>query len=105
MFLPFDFLHSKVPDYKCHKEKAAHAISYTHQTTGTCAAVGMCNRTHQMDKTGARRKFHAEPVCFFINLLKALLTCTFVCLLLSSFDFSSYSSELRERYTLRLLCC
>ena len=28
-----------------------HAIFYTHQTSGTCAGVCMCNCKHQMDKT------------------------------------------------------
>ena len=38
-------------------------------------------------------------------LLKALLPCTFICSLLISFDLPSYSSQLRKRYTLRLLLC
>ena len=28
------------------------AIFYTHQTTGACAGVCACDRTHQMEKTG-----------------------------------------------------
>ena len=57
------------------------------------------------------RKFHTEFVCFFITflvtkkkLLRALLTCIFICLLLNSFDLRSYSSKSRRRYTFRLLC-
>ena len=49
-------------------------------------------------------KFHAEPVCFFYcflvtkkQLLKALLTCTFIPSLLNSFDLRSYRSESREK--------
>ena len=42
MFLVFHFLHSNVPDNKCHKC----------QTSGTCAGVCMCDLTHQMEKTG-----------------------------------------------------
>ena len=59
---------------------------------------------------GGWRKFHGEPVCFFIafwgqkeKFLKALLICTFIPWLLNSFDLPSYRSELRKRYTLRLL--
>ena len=29
----------------------ARAIFYTHQTSGTCAGVCACDRTHQMEKT------------------------------------------------------
>ena len=39
------------------------------------------------------------------QLLRALLTCTFIRLLLNSFDLCSYSSKLRKIYTFRLLCC
>ena len=36
-------------------------------------------------------------------LLKTLLTCTFTPAFLISFDLASYSSELRKKYTQRLL--
>ena len=39
------------------------------------------------------------------QLLKALLTCTFIRSLLNSFDLPSYSSISRKRCTLRLVCC
>ena len=39
------------------------------------------------------------------QLLRALLTCTFIRLLLNSFDLCSYSSKLRKIYIFRLLCC
>ena len=31
----------------------ARAIFYTHQISGACAGVCSCDRTHQMEKTGA----------------------------------------------------
>ena len=51
-----------------------------------------------MDYIGGWRKFHTEFVCFFITflvtkLLRALLTCTFIRLLLNSFNLRSYSSK------------
>ena len=39
------------------------------------------------------------------QLLKSLLTCTFIRLLSNSFDLPSYSSKSRKKCTLRLLCC
>ena len=39
------------------------------------------------------------------QLLRTLLTCTFIHLLLNSFDQRSYSSKSRKIYTFRLLCC
>ena len=40
------------------------------------------------------------------KLLRALLACTFICLLLNPFDFRRYSSTSRKIYTfIRLLCC
>ena len=58
---------------------------------------------------GGWRKFHAEPVCFLLffciqkKFVKALLTYTNISLLLKSFNLSSHGSELRKRYTIRLL--
>ena len=66
-------------------------------------------RPQLINYIGGWRKFHKELVWFFITFwwqkkfLRALLTCTFICLLLSSLDLHSYS--LRKRYTLRMLCC
>ena len=37
-----------------------HAIFYTHQTSGMCAGVCMCDRLHQMEKT-------VSPVSFMVN--------------------------------------
>ena len=35
------------------------AISYWHQTSGACAGMCACNRTHQMEKTGSgEQKLH-----------------------------------------------
>ena len=69
-------------------------------------------RLQLMDYIGDWRKFHTELVYFFITflmtkkkLLRALLTCTFIRLLMNSFDLHSYSSKSRSRYTFRLLCC
>ena len=40
------------------------------------------------------------------QLLRAILTCTFIYLLLNSFDLHRYSSKSRKIYTfIRLLCC
>ena len=50
MFLLLHFHHSNVPDKKCHKQ-VAHAIFYTHQTSGACAGVCMCDRMHQMEQS------------------------------------------------------
>ena len=52
------------------------------------------------------REFHAKLVCFFFffvikRILKALFS--FIPLLLNSSDSLSYGSNLRKRYTLRLL--
>ena len=51
LFSFFHFLHSNIPDNKCHKQKWRMLFFYTHQTSGTCAGVCACNRTHQMNKT------------------------------------------------------
>ena len=34
----------------------ARAIFYTHQTSGECAGACVCDRTHQMEKTGLGKK-------------------------------------------------
>ena len=54
----------------------------------------------------ASKKFHAEPVCFFIvfwylRFLKALFY--FIAWLLNSSNLHSYGSSLRKTYTWRLL--
>ena len=36
----------------------AVAIFYTHQTSGTCAGMCMCDHTHQMDKKGVVFKIY-----------------------------------------------
>ena len=46
MFSFFHLLHSNV-------SKVARAIFYTHQTSGACAGVCACNRTHKMNKTAS----------------------------------------------------
>ena len=55
------------------------------------------------------KKNYTELFYYFFGekkqLLKALLTCTFIRSLLNSFDLPSYGSKPRKRYTLRLLCC
>ena len=38
-------------------------------------------------------------------LLRAFLTCTFISLLMNSFDLCSYNSKSRKIYIFRLLCC
>ena len=38
------------------------------------------------------------------KLLEALLNCTFIRSLLNCFDLPSYSSKLKKRFTLRILC-
>ena len=56
---------------------------------------------------GVSRKFYAKPVCFLIvfwlkkKILKALFS--FIPWLLNFSDLPSYGSNLRKRYTLRLL--
>ena len=56
-------------------------------------------------KKTACRAFSLFNYCFGIKkqLLKYLLTCTFIHSLLNSFNFPSYSSKFRKIYTLRLL--
>ena len=58
------------------------------------------------------KKMSGRAYSFFITfffgdkklILKTLLTSTFICSLLNSFDLPSYISKWRKRYTLRLLC-
>ena len=46
----FHFLRSYVPDSECHKQ-VARAVSYMHQTSGACAGLCACDRTHEMEET------------------------------------------------------
>ena len=64
-------------------------------------------RIQLMDYMEGWRKFHTEYFSFFITFLvtkkrtfRTLLTCTFICLLLNSFDLRRYSSNSRKLYTL-----
>ena len=45
----FDFFNSNVPLNKCHRQVAC-ATFYTHQTSGVCAGMCICDRTHQIEK-------------------------------------------------------
>ena len=59
----------------------AHAIFYTHQTSGACAGVCVCYRKHQIEKT----VFGVILVSFLLIPNRYMLTWVYCCFRLNIF--------------------